>query len=130
MADAPRWLPRLAIEAIHLDQLREHGGLPGVRDVGALESALERPRNKWAYQPDVDLPLLAASYAFGLARSHPFNDGNKRTAFLAAAVFLDLNGLELQASEVEVVEVILALAAGDIGEEQLAAWLRECSVPP
>jgi death on curing protein len=128
LGTSPRWLPRLAIEAIHLDQIRAHGGLPGIRDEGALESALARPRNKRAYQPDADLHLLAAGYVFGLARSHPFNDGNKRIAFIAAAVFLTLNGFELIADEVEVVEVFLALAAGSIGEEELATWLRNNSI--
>lgn len=127
MGSQPRWLPRLAIEAVHLDQIREHGGLPGIRELGALESALARARNRWSYQPEVDLHSLAAAYGFGLARSHPFNDGNKRIAFMAAAVFLDLNGLALEADEVQVVTVFIALAAGTVDEEQLAGWLRSNS---
>ena len=89
----PRWVPRLVLEAVHLDQLREHGGRPGLRDEHALESALARPRQKWSYEPASDLAALAAAYAFGIARNHPFIDGNKRAAFLAMMVFLGLNGV-------------------------------------
>ena len=76
----PRWVPRLVVDSVHVDQLREHGGLPGVRDENALEAALARPRQKWNYEPESDLSVLAAAYAFGVAKAHPFNDGNKRTA--------------------------------------------------
>ena len=118
----PRWVPRLVVDAVHLDQLREHGGLPGVRDENALEAALARPRQKWA--PATDLAALAAAYAFGLANAHPFNDGNKRIAFLTAVVFLGLNGKDLDAAETDVVQVMVALAGGSLKEQQLAAWLR------
>lgn len=124
----PRWLPRLAVETAHLDQLREHGGLPGIRDEDALESALARPKQKWTYADAPDLALLAAAYGFGLARNHPFADGNKRTAFLAMAMFLGLNGYEIETSEVDVVQTILALAAGKLSEEDLAHWVRRCLV--
>src|SRR5436309_4901048 len=97
----PRWVPRLVLEAVHVDQLREHGGLPGLRDENALESALARPRQKWAYDEDADLALLAAAYGFGIASNHPYRDGNKRVAFLAMAVFLGLNGYEIEATETE-----------------------------
>jgi len=121
----PRWVPRLVLDAVHLDQLREHGGHPGIRDENELEAALARPQQKYHYEPDSDLTTLAAAYAFGLARAHPLNDGNKRTAFLAAMIFLGLNGKDLDATEVEVVQVVTALAAGSLIEAALAKWLRE-----
>ena len=120
----PRWLPRLVVEAIHLDQVREHGGLLGIRDENALESALARARQRWTYEPAVDLPRLAAEYAFGIARNHPFQDGNKRMAFLSAVTFLGLNGLDFVGTEEDVVETMLALAAGTLDEQQLANWIR------
>lgn len=120
----PRWLSRRLVDAIHFDQLREHGGAAEVRDENALESALARPRDRWHYDPKSDLAGLAAAYAFGLARNHGYVDGNKRVAFLALYTFLALNGRELQASEPEVVEVMLALAAGKLAEDELAAWVR------
>ena len=120
----PRWVTRLVAEAIHFDVLRSHGGMPGVRDEGALESALARGRQRLAYEPDSDLPDLAAACGFGIARDHPFNDGNKRVAFVVMAVFLGLNGVDLVAPETEVVTSMLDLAAGTISEADLAAWLR------
>lgn len=121
----PRWVPRLVVDAAHLDQLREHGGLPGVRDENGLEAALARPQQKWHYEPDSDLATLAAAYAFGLAKAHAFSDANKRTAFLTAVIFLGLNGKDLEATESEVVQVMIALAAGTLSESQMAAWLLE-----
>lgn len=121
----PRWVPRLVLEAAHLDQLREHGGLPGVRDENALEAALARPRQKWHYEPDCDLATLSAAYGFGLAKAHAFNDGNKRTDFLAAVIFLGLNGKDLDATEAEVVQAMTALEAGSFTEPDFAAWIRE-----
>ncbi len=120
----PLWLDRLVVEAIHFDQLRLHGGLPGVRDENSLESALARPRNRAVYAGGSDLAALAAAYGFGLATSHPFNDGNKRVSFLAMYVFLDLNGLEIETDEPEVVDVMVAVAAGRMSEAKLAGWLR------
>lgn len=117
-------MPRLVLDAAHLDQLREHGGLPGLRDENALEAALARPRHKWQYEPASDLAALAAAYAFGIAKAHPFNDGNKRAAFLTAMIFLGLNGKELDATEAEVVQVMTALAAGSLSEAALAKWIR------
>ena len=108
----PIWLDRLVVEAIHFDQVQLHGGLQGIRDENALESALARPRNRAAYEDDSDLVVLAAAYGFGLATSHPFNDGNKRISFLAMYVFLGLNGLEIEAEEAEVVELMVDVAAG------------------
>jgi death on curing protein len=120
-----RWVPRLVVDSAHLDQLREHGGLPGIRDENALEAALARPQQKAHYEPDSDLATLAAAYAFGLAKAHPFNDGNKRAAFLTAVIFLGLNGKDLDATETEVVQVITALAAGTLTEAAMAKWIRE-----
>jgi death-on-curing protein len=109
--------------------VREHGGLIGLRDENALESALARARQRWAYEPESDLARFAADYAFGISRSHPFRDGNKRIAFLAAVIFLGLNGLNFVAPEDEVVEKMLALAAGDLDEEEVADWIRSRSEP-
>ena len=120
----PRWVPSLAVEVIHLDQIREHGGFPGLRDRGALESALARARNKWTHDSTVDLAALASAYGYALARSHPFSDGNKRLAFLVVVVFLELNGHTLNVSEDVVVGTILSLAAGDLGEDEFTHWLR------
>lgn len=120
----PVWLSRMQLAAMHLDQIREHGGQPGIRDENLLESALARPRNKLAYSPEADLAELAAAYGFGLARNHPFLDGNKRIALVAMYVFLGLNGLELEAPEKEVVELMLEVARGDRDETALAHWLR------
>ena len=121
----PRWVPRLVVDAAHLDQLRTHGGLPSVRDENGLEAALARPQDKWHYEPGSDLATLAAAYAFGLAKAHAFNDGNKRTAFLTAVIFLGLNRKDLDATEPEVVQAMIALAEGSLKEAQLATWIRE-----
>jgi len=120
----PRWVDRLVVEAVQSDLVREHGGMPGLRGEHMLEAALARPRQRLAYAPDADLAELAASYGHGLARNHPFHDGNKRIAFVTMAVFLELNGVELAATEGEVVTAMLALAAGELDEDGLAAWLR------
>jgi death-on-curing protein len=108
--------------AIHDEQLAEHGGQAGVRDRGLLESAMAHPRNQFAYGERA-LARLAASYAFGISRNHPFLDGNKRTSLVVAELFLDLNGLELNASDAECVTTFLALAAGDLSEDELAEWI-------
>jgi death on curing protein len=121
----PIWVDRVVVDAVHLDMLRTHGGLRGIRDENALESALARPRHRYAYARKVDLPALAAAYGFGLARNHPYRDGNKRTAFLVMIVFLELNGLDLHVSEAEVVTAMLQLSAGDLSEAALAVWLRD-----
>ncbi len=120
----PRWVDRLVVEAVQFDLIREHGGMPGVRDEHALEAALARPRQRRAYRADADLAELAAAYGHGLATGHPFHDGNKRIAFVTMAVFLELNGVQLEAEEPEVVTVVLALAAGEMTEEELASWVR------
>jgi len=121
----PRWLERAVVDAMYADQLQQHGGRPGVRDENALESALARPRNKWAYDHKADLALLAAAYGYGLSRNHPYTDGNKRIAFLAMYVFLGMNGHELDASEAEVVAVMRAVADHRCSEGELAEWVRE-----
>src|SRR6476661_8829423 len=115
----PVWVDRLVIDAVHLDQLREHGGLRGIRDENALESALARARNKWAYESISDPAVLAAAYGYGLATSHPYQDGNKRIAFLAMVIFLGLNGWDLEAPEADVVAIMLGVAAGRCLEAEL-----------
>jgi len=120
----PRWVDRLVVEAVQFDLIREHGGMPGLRDEHALEAALARLRQRRAYRADADLAELAAAYGHGLATGHPFHDGNKRIAFVTMAVFLELNGVQLEAEEPEVVTVVLALAAGEMTEEELASWVR------
>jgi death on curing protein len=124
---APRWLNRVVVDAIHTDQLREHGGAPGIRDENVLESALARPQQKWHHANDTDGPMLAAAYAFGLVKNHPYRDGNKRIGFLAMATFLGISGHTLTATDAEVVDEILALAEGRVSEEDLADWIRRHS---
>ena len=124
MAADWRWISEEAILAVHEEQLAQHGGGSGIRDMGLLQSALARPQNLLAYG-DPDAADLAAAYAYGIARNHPFIDGNKRTAAVAAVLFLWFNGLETRIGEAELVVTMLALAAGELGEDELAAWLRE-----
>ncbi len=118
----PIWLDKRIALAMHETLIREYGGSGGVRDEGLLESALARPQNQLAYG-DPSLAELAAAYAFGIARNHAFVDGNKRTALMAAYTFLRTNGLRLSASEVEAATMIRDLAASEIGEGELAAWI-------
>lgn len=120
----PRWVSRATLDAMHDAQIREHGGSPGVRDEGLLESALARPRNKWAYG-ESDVAVLAAAYAFGLAKNHGYVDGNKRSAFTCAALFVALNGCDLIAPEPEVVEVMNRVASSRMTEAALATWIGE-----
>ena len=120
----PEWLTTDLVLAIHDEQLREFGGPAGLRDVGALESALGRARNRWAYEGG-DLPRLAAAYGFGITRNDPFVDGNKRAALLAIIAFLGLNDVEFTASEAEAVVMIRDLAAGVIDEDVLARWIAD-----
>jgi death-on-curing protein len=110
---------------LHSETLAEHSGLAGVRDYGLLESSLARPQHLHAYEPKSDLAALAAAYGFGLARNHPFFDGNKRAAFLAIGLFLEINGHELIADPVEAIALILKLAEGSLGEKELAEWIRK-----
>ncbi len=118
-----RFLSRRALELLHEESLAEHGGLPGLRDEGLLESALARPHQLLAYgEPDV--AALAAAYGFGLIRNHAFADGNKRAAFLATGLFLGLNGHRLVTGQADATLTMLALAAGDLSEDEFAQWLR------
>jgi death-on-curing protein len=129
MADEPNWLNAQILEAIHADQIIEHGGISGIRDQGLLESALARPRQKWSFEPKTELPELAAAYTFGIAKNHPFVDGNKRAALVAAYTFLAINDFELEAPEPEAVSMILGTADGSVSESDLATWIRAHLIP-
>ena len=120
----PVWVQEAVALAVHDRQLAEHGGGTGVRDAGGLESALARPRNRWEYGED-DLAVVAAAYAFRIARNHPFVDGNKRTAWTVANIFLALNGLEIAFDERNAIGTVEALAAGELSEDELADWFRQ-----
>ena len=120
----PEWLSLDIALAVHDRQLAEHGGPTGVRDQGGLESALARPINQWTYGED-DLSALAAAYAFGIARNDPFTDGNKRTAWVFARLFLMLNAQTLSFTPREAIDAVMALAAGDLSEDELADWFRQ-----
>ncbi|HKH34171.1 MAG TPA: type II toxin-antitoxin system death-on-curing family toxin [Beijerinckiaceae bacterium] len=120
----PVWLNAELVKAFHARQLRLFGGPPGIRDEGALESALGRPVNRWAYE-SADFPELAAAYAFGIARNHPSVDGNKRAALLALVTFLGLNDINFLVDEAEAVVMIRGLAAGEIDEAGLTRWIRD-----
>ncbi|MBF0135107.1 MAG: type II toxin-antitoxin system death-on-curing family toxin [Magnetococcales bacterium] len=124
--DAPVWIGKDVVLAIHKRQLVEHGGSGGLRDEGLLESALARPVNRQAYgDPPPTLAELAASYAFGMARNHPFVDGNKRVAYVVCLLFLRMNGKQLVAPGAEKYRAFLSLAQGTMGEEELASWFQE-----
>ena len=122
------WIEREVIVAVHDMQLAEHGGLPGTRDAGLLDSALGRPQHLADYG-EPDIAALAAAYGWGIARNHPFIDGNKRTAFVAIELFLQLNGGALHASDADCVLTMLSVAAGDLPEDTLADWLRRHAAP-
>ena len=123
----PIWLDSQDLYILHNQLLARFGGLEGIRDEGLLESALHRPVQKFQYEPKSTLPELAASYSYGIARNHPFFDGNKRSALLAAIVFLGINGMKLHATEEEAVLETLALAAGERTEDEYAFWLTKNS---
>jgi death on curing protein len=123
-----RWIDRRLLVLLHDESLAAHGGASGLRDAGLLESALARPHNLAAYgQPDI--AELAACYAFGLAKNHPFVDGNKRAAFLSVGLFLGLNGYRLTATQAEATVAVFGLAGGEIDEATFAAWIRESMAP-
>ncbi|MBA3834920.1 MAG: type II toxin-antitoxin system death-on-curing family toxin [Pseudomonadota bacterium] len=124
MTQSWTWVATEVAMAAHAEQLAEHGGGEGVRDIKLLESAMARPQNLAAYD-DPDAADLAAAYAFGIARNHPFVDGNKRTAAVVSETFLILNGRTLEATDAEMVVAFLALAAGELSEEAMADWFRE-----
>lgn len=119
----PGWISKAAMLLLHNESLAEHGGRPGLRDEGSLESALARARNLHSYEGITDVARLAAAYGFGIAKNHPFVDGNKRAAFLAIGVFLAKNGYRLVVDKVDATRTIFALASGDLREEELASWI-------
>jgi death-on-curing protein len=121
----PFWIDKQALLMLHSESLVEHGGLAGIRDEGLLDSALARPLNLRAYAPDADIAALAAAYGTGLARNHPFADGNKRAAFLSVGLFLALNGWRLVAMPIEATQIMLGVASGELEEEAFAAWIRD-----
>ncbi len=121
----PKWIDPRALLLLHGETLAEHGGLAGLRDEAGLEAALARPQHVHNYEPASDLARLAAAYGFGIVRSHPFNDGNKRAGFLAVGLFLACNGKMLTADPVEAIAVILRLAEGKLTESELAGWIRQ-----
>ncbi|MBN9510456.1 MAG: type II toxin-antitoxin system death-on-curing family toxin [Alphaproteobacteria bacterium] len=123
------WLERQSIELLHAESIGEHGGLPGLRDEGLLESVLARPRNLRAYEGVADVLALAASYGVALAKNHAFNDGNKRIAFIATLTFAAVNGWRVEADQAEAAAMMLEVAAGGVGTDGLAAWLREHARP-
>ncbi|MBO4226601.1 type II toxin-antitoxin system death-on-curing family toxin [Bradyrhizobium neotropicale] len=120
----PFWLTRQMIESIHDEQLAIYGGASGLRDEGMLESALDRPRNKWSYE-HAELADMAAAYAFDIARNHPSVDGNKRDSLLALYTFLGVNGIDFDVPEAEAAAMILALASGEVDEDGLTRWIRD-----
>ena len=122
------WIEKQALLLLHNISLAEHGGSPGLRDEGLLDSALARPQNLAVYG-EPDLAALAAAYGFGLAKNHPFIDGNKRAAFLGIGLCLDLNGMALDVDQPEAIATIFALAAGELSEDELAVWIRDHAVP-
>jgi death-on-curing protein len=127
----PRWLSRQVIDVIHSELLLEHGGSPGTREGGddLIESALARPRNRFAYESAADLADLAAAYLFGLTKNHGYIDGNKRIGFAAAATFLFLNGSRLMASEADAYDIVIAIVEGRLSESDAAQWVREHTTP-
>ena len=124
----PVWVLPELVSAVHQMLLAEHGGLPGIRDKGLLEAALARPQQQYSVEQNISIFDLAAAYSYGLARNHPFVDGNKRIALTIAAVFLELNDYSLDAPEAEAVVIYQQLAAGTLTEETLAEWFRDSSV--
>ena len=120
----PEWLTVGMMVAIHDEQLIFHGGTSGIRDSGLLESSLDRPRNKWAYE-NAELPELAAAYGYGIAKNHPFADGNKRTSLLAIYTFLGINGVNFVVPEADAAAMVFALAAGEVSEDSLGRWIRD-----
>ncbi len=120
----PVWINRGVLLHLHLASLAEFGGSAGIRDLGLLDSALARPVNRWNYEPTTDIPALAASYGYGIAKNHPFVDGNKRAAFHSVIIFLALNDREFHGKIAECIQVMMSIASGDLSEKQFAAWIR------
>lgn len=129
-SEEPKWLLPAIVEIFHHEQIREHGGIHGIRDEGLLESAINRHRQLFTYgDPPPDICALAAAYAYGLIKNHPYLDGNKRTAAIACELFLLRNGLQFTVTEIEKYPFYLALAAGDVNESQFTEWLRTVTTP-
>jgi death on curing protein len=124
VSKAPAWIHKRALLLLHEESLAQFGGAAGLRDEGMLDSALARPVNKYSYDGCNDLAVLAAAYGFGIARNHPFVDGNKRTAFLAVGVFLTINGQHLATTPLQAIEAIISLAAGNMEEARFADWIK------
>jgi len=124
----PVWLDKTTLLLLHAAALAEHGGMEGIRDEGLLDSALARPRNLFAYEGTESLARLAAAYAIGISRNHPFLDGNKRAAFIALALFIARNGSRLRADQVDATRTMLRVAAGELDENQLADWIESRTV--
>lgn len=127
--DTPTWLTERLVLVLHAESLNRFGGTPGIRDQGLLESALHRPRHRYAYGKSVSLAELAAAYCFGLVKNHPFVDGNKRAGLLAARAFLFQNGYRFEPDEAQTVQMIEGLAAGEVSEEDLTTWIEEHTTP-
>lgn len=123
MTSAPNWISKKALLLLHAESLASFGGAGGMRDEGLLDSALARPEDLYAYQPDCTLADLAAAYAFGLTKNHALVDGNKRVGFLSIGVFLAINGHRLTASPLDAIRMMLAVAAGELGEGDLSQWI-------
>ena len=123
-----RWVPEAAVRAMHAELIAEHGGREGLRDPGLLSSALARPKNSRVYRRSASIFDLAALYATGIVRNHPFVDGNQRVALMAMYSFLEINGYRLEAPETESVGIMLALAAGEVDEKSLSGWIDKYSV--
>jgi len=128
MRAKPRWISKKALLLLHEESLAEFGGARGIADEGLLDSALARPHNTYAYKPESTIADLAASCAYGLARDHPFVDGNKRAAFLSIGVFLAINGYRLVADQLDAIQMIFAVAGGHVDERGLAAWVAKNSI--
>jgi death-on-curing protein len=122
---SPFWIDKQALLLLHNESVAEHGGLPDLRDEGLLDSALARPQNLRAYDPDADIAARAAAYGTGLARNHPFADGNKRAAFLSVGLFLAMNGWRLVSTPLEATQIMLGMASGELEEDAFAAWIRD-----
>ena len=124
----PDWITRAICDAIHSDQIRQHGGRSGIRDENVIESALARPRNKFAYDSTCDIRVLAAAYTYALSRNHGYVDGNKRVAVMVMYTFLGLSGVRLRATEPEVVRAVVKIASGTMSESALITWLEAHTV--
>ena len=125
----PTWVSLAMVRAAHAESIARFGGTAELHDLGLLESALDRPRNLFAYQENLSVAELPAAYCSGIVRNHPFVDGNKRAGILAAVMFLDLNGFDFAPDEVEAYTIIIALAAGEIDQDALAIWIAENAAP-